>query len=354
MIKQRMRENPASLIPITSLKELGLKRYKCTICGKNFWSFNEKDKCGDVDCIGEYTFFNTKISSLQSSYKDIWDGFSSFFKKKGHKEIKRYPVVARWRDDIYFVEAAIDDFAPYVIKGIAEPPANPLVVPQICLRFNDINNVGLSGRHLTSFIMAEEAAFNTTKKKTYFDKEAIKYITDWILTGLKIKKEELTFIEDAWVGAGYAGSCLEYFAGGLELGNQVYMRYVINENKLEEIPTKTIDMGAGLERWSWVTNNTPTIYEATFPKVVEYIKKKVGVSYDDKKIKLAYEYIGKIDFEKTGIEEAIKAVARDTKTNENEIKKMLSDMQAVYSIADHSRTLLVAIHDGALPSNVGG
>ncbi|EEZ92474.1 MAG: Alanine--tRNA ligase [Candidatus Parvarchaeum acidiphilum ARMAN-4] len=349
-----MRENPASLIPITSLKELGLKRYKCTICGKNFWSFNEKDKCGDVDCIGEYTFFNTKISSLQSSYKDIWDGFSSFFKKKGHKEIKRYPVVARWRDDIYFVEAAIDDFAPYVIKGIAEPPANPLVVPQICLRFNDINNVGLSGRHLTSFIMAEEAAFNTTKKKTYFDKEAIKYITDWILTGLKIKKEELTFIEDAWVGAGYAGSCLEYFAGGLELGNQVYMRYVINENKLEEIPTKTIDMGAGLERWSWVTNNTPTIYEATFPKVVEYIKKKVGVSYDDKKIKLAYEYIGKIDFEKTGIEEAIKAVARDTKTNENEIKKMLSDMQAVYSIADHSRTLLVAIHDGALPSNVGG
>ena len=354
MIKKRMQEKPNELIPVESLKELGLERYKCTVCGKNFWSFDKKDKCGDVDCIGEYTFFNKKISSLQESYKDIWKDFSSFFKKNGHKEIKRYPVVARWRDDIYFVEAAIDDFAPYVIKGIAEPPANPLVVPQICLRFNDINNVGLSGRHLTSFIMAEEAAFNTKKKKTYFDKEAIKYITKWILTGLKIKKEELTFIEDAWVGAGYAGSCLEYFAGGLELGNQVYMRYVINEDKLEEIPTKTIDMGAGLERWSWVTNNTPTIYEATFPKVVDYIKKKVRIDYDEEKIKLAYEYIGKIDFEKTGIEEAITAVARDTKTNENEIKKMLSDMQAIYSIADHSRTLLVAIHDGALPSNVGG
>ena len=35
--------------------------------------------------------------------------FRIFFKKTGHKEIKRYPVVARWRDDIYFVEAAIDD-----------------------------------------------------------------------------------------------------------------------------------------------------------------------------------------------------------------------------------------------------
>jgi alanyl-tRNA synthetase len=354
IIKRKMNENPKELIPIDSLIELGLKRYKCKVCGKNFWSFTEKDKCGDVDCIGEYTFFNKNISSLKASYEEIWKDFSYFFKKTKHKEIKRYPVVARWRDDIYFVEAAIDDFAPYVIKGVAEPPANPLVIPQICLRFNDINNVGLSGRHLTSFIMAEEAAFNTKKKKTYFDNEAIKYITNWILNGLKIKKEELTFIEDAWAGAGYAGSCLEYFAGGLELGNQVYMRYVINDNKLEEIPTKTIDMGAGLERWSWVVNNTPTIYEATFPKVIEFIKSKVGVNYDNEKIKKAYEYIGKMDFEKTRIEDAIKAIAEETETDEEEIKKLLSDMQAIYSIADHSRTLLVAIHDGALPSNVGG
>ena len=354
IIKRKMNENPKELIPIDSLIELGLKRYKCKVCDKNFWSFTEKDKCGDVDCIGEYTFFNKNISSLKASYEEIWKDFSYFFKKIKHKEIKRYPVVARWRDDIYFVEAAIDDFAPYVIKGVAEPPANPLVIPQICLRFNDINNVGLSGRHLTSFIMAEEAAFNTKKKKTYFDNEAIKYITNWILNGLKIKKEELTFIEDAWAGAGYAGSCLEYFAGGLELGNQVYMRYVINDNKLEEIPTKTIDMGAGLERWSWVVNNTPTIYEATFPRVIEFIKSKVGVNYDNEKIKKAYEYIGKMDFEKTRIEDAIKAIAEETETDEEEIKKLLSDMQAIYSIADHSRTLLVAIHDGALPSNVGG
>lgn len=354
IIKRKMQEDPKELIPVDSLIELGLKRYKCNVCGKNFWSFTEKDKCGDVDCIGEYTFFNRNVSSLKSSYEEIWKDFSHFFKKTGHKEIKRYPVVARWRDDIYFVEAAIDDFAPYVIKGIAEPPANPLVVPQICLRFNDINNVGLSGRHLTSFIMAEEAAFNTKKKKTYFDKEAIKYITNWILNGLKIKKEELTFIEDAWAGAGYAGSCLEYFAGGLELGNQVYMRYIINDNKLEEIPTKTIDMGAGLERWSWVVNNTPTIYEATFPKVVEFIKRKAGIDYDEEKIKKVYEHIGKIDFEKIGLEDAIKSIAEETKTDEQEIKELLSDMQAVYSIADHSRTLLVAIHDGALPSNVGG
>lgn len=354
LIKRKLEEKPDELVPVKSLKKMGLKRYRCSVCGKNFWSFTEKDKCGDVDCIGEYTFFKKEISTLKADYTKIWKQFADFFSKRKHTEIKRYPVVARWRDDIYFVEAAIDDFAPYVIKGIAEPPANPLVVPQICLRFNDINNVGLSGRHLTSFVMAEEAAFNTKKKKTYFDDEAIKYITDWLLSGLKIKKEELTFIEDAWAGAGYAGNCLEYFAGGLELGNQVYMRYITNEDGLEDIPTKTVDMGAGLERWSWISNRTPTIYEATFPKVIEFIKTKAGIHYSDKDLKDIYEYIGRLDFEKTDLNEAVEIIAGQTKFNTAEIKKMISDMQAVYSIADHSRTLLIAIHDGALPSNVGG
>jgi alanyl-tRNA synthetase len=354
IIRGKLKENPDELIPVKSLKKMGLKRNTCSVCGKNFWSFTPKDKCGDVDCIGDYTFFKERISELSASYVDIWKLFSQFFSKKKHTEIKRYPVVARWRDDIYFVEAAIDDFAPYVIKGTAEPPANPLVVPQICFRFNDINNVGLTGRHLTSFVMAEEAAFNTKEKKTYFDEEAIIYITEWLLKGLKIKKEELTFIEDAWAGAGYAGSCLEYFAGGLELGNQVYMRYIIGSDKLEDLPTKTIDMGAGLERWSWVSSSTPTIYEATFPKVINFIKNKANVNYSDKDIKEVYQYLGKFDFEKTEFNEALEIIANKTKFNTAEIKKMVSDMRAVYSIADHTRTLLIAIHDGSLPSNVGG
>ncbi len=354
LIRSQLEKNPEKLVPVDSLKKMGLQRYKCSVCGKHFWSFTEKDKCGDVDCIGEYTFFNKDISNLKADYTEIWNKFAGFFSKLKHTEIKRYPVVARWRDDIYFVEAAIDDFAPYVIKGIAEPPANPLVIPQICLRFNDINNVGLSGRHLTSFVMAEEAAFNTKKKKTYFDSEAIKYITDWLLKGLKIKREELTFIEDAWAGAGYAGSCLEYFAGGIELGNQVYMRYIIDEKGLSNIPTKTIDMGAGLERWSWISNRTPTIYEATFPKVIELLKKKTGVNYKDYDIKKVYEYLGRFDFEKIEINDAIEIIAKNTKLNTAEIKNIINDMQAIYSIADHTRTLLVAIHDGALPSNVGG
>ncbi len=354
IIKKKMDKDPEKLLPFKSLLELGLSRHKCKVCGKNFWSSVDKDLCGDVDCIGDYTFLDRRITNKKLGYKEIWDAFAKMFKKSGHKEIKRYPVVARWRSDIYFVEAAIDDFAPYVIKGIANPPANPLVVPQICMRFNDINNVGLSGRHMTSFIMAEEAAFNTAKKKVYFDREAIKYIYEWLIKGLGVEKNELTFVEDAWAGAGYAGNCLEFFAGGLELGNQVYMRYIIEGDQLVDMPTKTIDMGAGLERWAWISQSTPTVYDSTFPKTIKFIKDTVGVSYDDSLLKRIYKFMGKVDFEKTSLSGAIDTLSKETGIEPQKLKKIISDMQAIYSIADHTRTLLVAIHDGALPSNVGG
>ena len=354
MIQKRMESNPDSLFPVSSLKELGFKRYKCKVCGKMFWSSVERDVCGDVDCTGEYTFLSKPLTNTKLSYKEVWDRFSAIFQGFGHTEIKRYPVVARWRDDIYFVEAAIDDFAPYVIAGAVDPPANPLVVPQICLRFNDIENVGLSGRHLTSFIMAEEAAFNTNEKKTYFDKEAIVYIYKWLTEGLRLKKDDITFIEDVWIGAGYAGNCLEYFAGGLELGNQVYMRYLIEENGLKEMDTKTVDMGGGLERWAWVSQRTPTIYEATFERVVNFIEEKVGVKYDKGILGGIYDHLGRIEVDRKNIDATLEEIAKKLKIDSGEVKKIVSDMQAIYSIADHTRTVLVSVHDGALPSNVGG
>ncbi len=354
IIRKKINKDPKSLIPAKSLKELGFSRHTCKVCGKNFWSVIDRDTCGDIDCIGDYTFLDDRITPLRLPYKKLWERFASMFKEFGHKEIKRYPVVARWRDDIYFVEAAIDDFAPYVINGVAKPPANPLVIPQICLRFNDVNNVGLTGRHLTSFIMAEEAAFNSKEKKTYFDAEAIKYIYRWLVDGMRIDVKKLTFVEDSWAGAGYAGSCLEFFAGGLELGNQVYMRYTITQNGLEDMDTKTIDMGAGLERWAWVSMGTPSVYEATFPGVINFIKKKVGIDYSDEVLKKIYKFAGRIDYEKTPFDEAVRMLSKKSGFDEKELTKILTDMQAVYTIADHTRTLLVSMHDGVLPSNVGG
>ena len=43
--------------------------------------------------------------------------------------IDRYPVVARWRNDVDYVAAGIFCFQPYCVTGELDPPANPLICP---------------------------------------------------------------------------------------------------------------------------------------------------------------------------------------------------------------------------------
>lgn len=81
--------------------------------------------------------------------------------------IKRYPVVARWRRDVDYVAAGIYCFQPYCVTGELEPPANPLICPQFCLRFNDLDNIGISGRHFSGFVMLGIQVFNTPNKYAF-------------------------------------------------------------------------------------------------------------------------------------------------------------------------------------------
>ncbi|KAK2945092.1 putative Translation protein, beta-barrel domain [Blattamonas nauphoetae] len=44
-----------------------------------------------------------------------------------HTAIDRYPVIARWRDDVDYVAAGIYCFQPYCVTVEPKPPANPLI-----------------------------------------------------------------------------------------------------------------------------------------------------------------------------------------------------------------------------------
>ena len=66
-----------------------------------------------------------------------------------------------------------------------------------------------------------------------------------------------------WVQGAF-GSSLEYFVSGLELGNAVFTEFEGNENNYRIMKNKIIDMGAGLERFSWITKGTPTSYDCSF------------------------------------------------------------------------------------------
>ena len=156
--KAKASKNPEKYYAVSILQKNGFKRGHCA-CGTYFWSTTDQKHCGDPSCSGGFRFFGTSPAKEKLSYVQVWKKFSAFFKERGYTPIGRYPVAARWRDDTDFVQASIYDFQPYVVSGEVEPPANPLVIPQFCLRFNDIDNVGITGAHYTGFVMIGQHAF---------------------------------------------------------------------------------------------------------------------------------------------------------------------------------------------------
>ena len=67
----------------------------------------------------------------------------------------------------------------------------------------------------------------------------------------------------------------------------------------------------------------------------------------------AYSAFLNVD-EVENIEDAWQDVAKKLDLSVEELREKIMPMTAIYSIAEHARTLLVALNDGALPSNVGG
>jgi alanyl-tRNA synthetase len=348
--RKKAQKEPEKYYPVSVLREKGFQRFKCEKCGNWFWSIEERKVCGDPNCVGKYEFIGNSIIP-KLDFVEVWKKFSKFFEKLGYTAVKRYPVVARWRDDIFFVEASIDDFIPYVVNGEVEAPANPLVVPQFCLRFNDIDNVGVTGRHYTGFVMIGQHAF--VEKEKYDPEAYLEHIYLWLTEGLKIPKEKIQFHEDAWAGSGKLGPSLEYFSLGLELGNQVYMQYDIR-NGIKDLPIKVLDMGAGQERYAWFSHATETSYEAVFPTVVKKLLNETGLK-PSQAWKKFLPYCGLLNLDEVvDMEKAWREVAQKIGIDVKVLKKEILPLSALFAIAEHTRTLLFALSDGCLPSNVGG
>ena len=204
--------------------------------------------------------------------------FLTFFEKHDHTRVSRAPVVARWRNDIYLSIASIAVFQPHVTSGSSKPPANPLTISQPCIRLNDLESVGRSGRHLTTFEMMAHHAFNNEEETIYWQNRTVELCHE-LYTGLGLTGSEITYKENPWVGGGNGGEALEVLAGGLELATLVFMDLEEDPDgdielkgiKFKRMPRSIVDTGYGLERLVWASQGTPTIYEAVFPEAVDYL-----------------------------------------------------------------------------------
>ncbi len=333
----------------------GFERRQCSICHKYFWTANPKRiLCGDPSH-EPYSFIRERPKEI--SYAEFWGKFSKFFKDRGHEIIDRYPVVSRWRQDLYFTIASIQDFQRIENGRINfEYNANPLLVPQICMRFNDIPNVGITGRHMTSFMMAGQHSFNYPKEGYWRDKTIelnYKVLTDL----LGIKKKDLTYIEDVWAMGDFSeyGPCLESFSNGVEIVNSVFTQFEYANGKINELKNRVVDVGWGFERLLWFYTKEDTIYDAVFPKELDYIHKNADIETDKKTYAKVAPYLGSLDAtESRNIPALEMDVLEKVGVPFEDYHSIIKPMQASYAIADHTRSLLFAISDGALPSNVGG
>ncbi|MEZ0248401.1 MAG: alanine--tRNA ligase [Thermoproteus sp.] len=330
-------------------------RKQCPVCKSYFWTKKEDQiYCGDQPCVPYGFIGNSPIRTPVESIKDLREKFLQFFERRGHTRIKRYPVVARWRDDVYLVGASIYDFQPWVTSGAVPPPANPLVISQPSIRLTDVDKVGRSGRHLTGFEMMAHHAFNYPDKHLYWISETTEYAYEFFTKELGIPPEEITFKESLWEGGGNAGECFEVLVRGLEVATLVFMHYEMKEGRYVELPLKIVDTGYGLERIYWMAKGSPTIYDAVFGQFLSAARQRLGVPEPPRDLLgKASVYFGQMDPEVIGLEKAYDEVAKRIGVSPQEFREVMRPQEALYVLADHSRTVSWMIADGVVPSNTG-
>ena len=352
-ILAKFSSDPDRYYKVKLFSEHGFTRKSCSVCKRFFWTLDANRTSCPEHSDDTYSFIGNPPTSKRFDYTQSWKQVESFFVKNNHTSISRYPVVCRWRDDLYFTIASIVDFQRVMgSKVIFEFPANPLVVPQTCLRFKDIENVGVTGRHFSSFCMIGQHSI--PNGKGYWKDECVDLDFRLLTEAFGINKTEIVFVEDVWAGGGSFGSSLEFYVRGLELGNAVFTEFQGDLGKHTTLDQRIIDMGAGLERFAWITMGTPTAYDCCFGPITQKLTQKFGIDSDAKILTEYFTEIAKSLEKYQDLSQVRKAAIKASQISEDKINRLITPLEGIYLIADHLRTLIFAISDGALPSNVGG
>ena len=290
--------------------------------------------------------------------KEIRETWLSFFESKGHKIEPSSSLIPMGDKTLLWINAGVAPLKKY-FDGSAIPPKPRLTNIQKCIRTNDIDNVGKTARHHTFFEMLGNFSIGD-----YFKKEAIEYgfelLTSDKYFGFPVEKLYMTYYpddvvaRDKWlslgveashliplesnfweIGEGPSGPDTEiYYDRGesydsrgkelieqdldnerfIEIWNIVFSQYNAKpgtpRKDYKELPNKNIDTGAGLERFACVIQGTKTNFETDlFMPIISKVETLSGV-----------KYYGQMAFK---------------------------------VIADHIKTLSMAIADGAILSNEG-
>jgi alanyl-tRNA synthetase len=249
------------------------------------------------------------------TYKDIRDKYILFFKNQEHKEIPSAQLVPEDDPSVLFVNAGMFPLVPYLM-GAKHPQGKRLVNSQRCLRTGDIDLVG-DQYHCTTFEMLGNWSLDD-----YFKEEAISLTVEFFIEqlGLDINKIYATVYEgddeipqddksievwkeifssygieakvgkgeriepkgkeENWWGLPSGGPCgpdSEIFydtgKGLVEIGNNVFMQYLLKDGKYEPLGRHNVDFGGGLDRLTAMIQGVDSIFETDIYKpILEKVK----------------------------------------------------------------------------------
>jgi alanyl-tRNA synthetase len=256
------------------------------------------------------------------TYKEIREKYIKFFKDNGHEEIPSAPLVPEDDPSVLFVNAGMFPLVPF-LKGESHPKGTRLVNSQRSLRTGDIDLVG-DAFHCTTFEMLGNWSLND-----YFKKEAITLTVRFFVEelGLDINKIYATVFEgegnipqdsesievwkeiyksygieanvgkgerieplgreDNWWGLATGGPCgpdSEIFYkldnGELvEIGNNVFMEYLLDSGEYKPLGRHNVDFGGGLDRIAAMMQGVNSFYETDIYKPI--FDKVISLSKED-------------------------------------------------------------------------
>ena len=368
-------------IDLAVFHENGFIRKQCSITALWFWTTDhDRITCGDTT-EDEYTFIGAPLiqgypmrgKALKDAMRET---FLNFFEGYEHTRVTPYPVLARWRDDIHLTIASIADFQPHVTSGEVEPPANPLTISQPCIRLTDVDAVGRSGRHLTTFEMMAHHVFNRPGegRMFYWMEECVRFCHELLTDALGIDADEITYVENPWSGGGNAGAAVEVIVGGLELATLVFVNLEehpdgeveLKGDRYREMPLQIIDTGYGLERFCWAAAGTPTIYESIYPDSTKWLKDISGFSSIaaqwpeldlDGLLGEMSRLNGIMNIEPGVDADELRATflrrlgERGVVVTAEQFSAVTEPLAKIYAIPDHLHALCHMLGDGLVPSN---
>ena len=244
---------------------------------------------------------------------DIRERYLAFFEGRGHRRVASAPLVpASFDPTVLLTTAGMQPFKPY-FRGEEEPPSPRLTSCQKVFRTTDIENVGLTARHLTFFEMlgnfsvgdyfkqgASEYAWELSTQGFGFDPERIwitvfggdaelgvgpdeEAIECWRAIGVPDERIVQLGMEDNFWQSGPTGPCGPcselYLDRGLDFGssddlpgddterfleywNLVFMQFELHaDGSLTDLPQQNIDTGLGLDRMAAILQDVPSVFE---------------------------------------------------------------------------------------------